>query len=402
MPRAKEIFARGSLRKMKVTLPEISSVSWTSFMTGMAPGEHGIYGFTDLKPDSYDMTFPSYPDLPVKTLWERLAEKGKRSVVINQPATYPARPIEGALISGFVAIDLRQAVHPKFLYAKLQQLGYEIDIDAQEGGKNADSLFKQLETGLRGRRKAWDYLWNREKWDYFQVVVTGTDRLMHFQMPAAYDPAHPEFERFRAYYSAVDSFLGEVFERYVEKTGDEAGEGFWVLSDHGFCAIEQEFYVNAWLRSEGYLSFENDPAKSLGEITPESRAFALDPGRIYVHRSDRYPKGSVAPADAAGVADEIRAKLLALEHGGAAVCQAVHQGEELYSGAHANRAPDLVLTARDGYDSKGWLGPSEPFGRSHFTGMHNWDDAFVWNASELPESMVITDIAPRIESRLSQ
>ena len=34
MPATREIFAAGELQRMKVTLPEISAVSWSSFMTG--------------------------------------------------------------------------------------------------------------------------------------------------------------------------------------------------------------------------------------------------------------------------------------------------------------------------------------------------------------------------------
>ena len=100
MPALAEIVRTGCLSKMRVTLPEISAVSWPSFMTGKNPGHHAIFGFTDLKPQSYSLRFPSFKDLRAPTIWDKLSERKKRSVVINQPSTYPARPIEGALISG--------------------------------------------------------------------------------------------------------------------------------------------------------------------------------------------------------------------------------------------------------------------------------------------------------------
>ena len=96
MPELAKIVRGGHLGKMKVTLPEISAVSWPSFMTGSNPGRHSIFGFTDLKPNSYSMRFPSYGDLRAPTIWDKLAEKKKRSVVINQPSTYPARPLEAS------------------------------------------------------------------------------------------------------------------------------------------------------------------------------------------------------------------------------------------------------------------------------------------------------------------
>ena len=54
------IFEEGLLGQMSVCIPEISSVSWSSFMTGTQPGVHGIYGFIELEPRSYKMCFPNF------------------------------------------------------------------------------------------------------------------------------------------------------------------------------------------------------------------------------------------------------------------------------------------------------------------------------------------------------
>ena len=75
MPYMGTLAKAGNLTKMKVTLPEISAVSWPSFMTGSNPGTHGIYGFTELRPGSYDMYFPAFKDLKCPTFWDKLGEK---------------------------------------------------------------------------------------------------------------------------------------------------------------------------------------------------------------------------------------------------------------------------------------------------------------------------------------
>ena len=51
------IFEQGHFAPLEVSIPEISSVSWSSFMTGTQPGEHGIFGFIDLVPNSYTIAF---------------------------------------------------------------------------------------------------------------------------------------------------------------------------------------------------------------------------------------------------------------------------------------------------------------------------------------------------------
>jgi len=129
LPQTAAFMTAGRLHRMRASLPEISAVSWTDFMTGTDSGKHGIFGFTDLKANSYDLRFPNFYDVRTPTIWEKLNQAGKRCVVINQPATYPARPLKGVLISGFVAIDLAKAVYPPKELERLKKLNYVIDVD---------------------------------------------------------------------------------------------------------------------------------------------------------------------------------------------------------------------------------------------------------------------------------
>ena len=98
MPNIAKLAASGEkyFRQMDVSIPEISSVSWASFMTGTNPARHGIFGFTDLKPQSYNIHFPSYPDLKAETIWDTLGKENKRTTVLNLPGTYPAREHNGS------------------------------------------------------------------------------------------------------------------------------------------------------------------------------------------------------------------------------------------------------------------------------------------------------------------
>lgn len=400
MPRAREIFGDRLLR-MRVTLPEVSAVSWSSFMTGSNPGTHGIYGFTDFDRGSYRIRFPAFSSLKTSTMWDRLGEKGIRSIVINQPSTYPAREIPGILISGFVAVDLNRAVWPPDLARKLRQMGYQIDLDTQKAARQPDYLFRELAATLRGREKLLEQLWDKEEWDFFEIVVTGTDRLQHFQFDAVEDPSHPNHSYCLDYYEKVDGFLGRVYDRFLSAGGGGDGAGFFALSDHGFTRIRQEFYANAWLVQEGLLSFRTAEPKSFEEAEPASKALCLDPTRIYLHRKGRFPNGSVGEEEAEDLVLRIREKALALRFDGEPVFRGAFRPEEIYSGPEIGSAPDLVLLARDGFDVKGWMRTGPAFGRSHFTGMHNWDDAFLWTGGDVPGEFDITSLASIIEKRLT-
>ncbi len=88
MPHLADIAKHGTFRRMMTSLPAVSSVAWTSFMTGKNPGEHGIFGFTDLKRGEIALRLPSFDDIQQPVLWH--ATNNLNSVVVNLPFTYPA------------------------------------------------------------------------------------------------------------------------------------------------------------------------------------------------------------------------------------------------------------------------------------------------------------------------
>ena len=373
LPNMKEIFSKGYFGPMKVCLPEISSVSWPSFMTGTNSGTHGIYGFMDFKPGTYELYFPNFNDLKVPTLFDELGKKGKRSIIINLPSTYPARKIPGVLISGFVAIDLKKAVYPSSLLPKLQELNYRIDIDTTRARKDPEFLMRDLDETLKIREKTAHYLWENEKWDLFMVVITGTDRLQHFLFDAYVDENHPYHEAFINYYQKIDNFVGRIYEKYLKLKGEKT---FFMLSDHGFTQIKTEVYINRWLYENGYLKFNTDKPQMVSDIGPGTLAFALDPSRIYINLKKKYPLGTVDKKDYDHLRDELKQAFLEIKYENEPILRQVFFKEELYSGLYLDYAPDLVLLSKHGYDLKATVQRDAVFGRSGLQGMHTYDDAF--------------------------
>jgi predicted AlkP superfamily phosphohydrolase/phosphomutase len=373
MPNLKKIIDESNFHQMDTTMPEISSVAWSTFMTGKNPGEHGIFGFTDLEAHSYRMRFPTFNDLKALPLWKELEKSGKRTVVINLPSTYPAQPLQGVLVSGFVALRLERASYPESIVPALRKMNYRIDVDTMKAREDKDFLIRELHETLKIRKKAVDYFWQKENWDLFIAVVTGTDRLQHFLMDAFDDSAHPYYQKFLDYYNFVD---GEMIGGVAKKLED--GMRFFILSDHGFTKIEKEVYVNRWLVENGYLTFKNDHPESIEEIAKGSRIFAMDPGRIYVNLKGKYPYGEVnGEEECNALCDEITEKLMALQHNGKPVMRKICKREEIYSGSFANLAPDLVAQSNYGFDLKGSTKSKDIFGNSLLTGMHTQDDAFL-------------------------
>lgn len=373
MPRLGTIADAGVLGDMTVSLPEISSVSWSTFMTGKNPGEHGIFGFTDLHPGTYTASFPSFRDLKTETIWDLIGKHKMRSVVINQPATYPARPIHGTLVSGFVAVHLEKSVFPARHLRTLRDIGYEIDLDLEEVRSHPELLFPKLHELLRVRERFLDVIWDEEKWNLMQVVVTGTDRLHHFLFDAYQDESHPQHGDFLDYYRAVDAFVGRVHDRFMD---DAQAKAFFVLSDHGFCQTRAEVNVNTVLVQHGFLAFTSAEGRSLDAISERATAFALDPARIYLHKRGRFPRGGVLPEREAALLAEITKVFEALTHDGERVIRHIFRGRDVYSGPEASNGPDLLLVPEPGFDLKGRVGATDAVVPRRLQGMHTWEDAF--------------------------
>ena len=378
LPNMASIFSRGYFGQSRVCIPEISSVSWSSFMTGTQSGEHGIYGFMDFQPGTYKMYFPNFTHLKSPTLWDDLAKCEKKSVVLNMPATYPARQINGALVSGFVAVDINKAVYPSELIPQLNNLEYRIDVDTMKAREDHDFLFQDLYATLDGRQKAADLLWEEIDWDLFILVITGTDRLMHFLWEAYENKGHLHHGSFFEYFDKVDKVVGRIFDRFQQLDGDNQ---FYMVSDHGFTAIDTEVYLNRWLEENGYLKYEKPQPQTIMDIGPNSKAFAMDPSRIYINLKNKYPLGSVAQTDYDQVRNEIRDGIAALKWQGKTIAKQVFFKEELYQGPQFDHAPDIVVLSHHGFDLKGKVKTDVVFGRSNLVGMHSQDDAFFYSSN---------------------
>ncbi|MBI5571929.1 MAG: alkaline phosphatase family protein [Desulfomonile tiedjei] len=381
LPRLAEMADRGTFVKMQSTLPAISSVAWTSFMTGTNPGEHGIYGFTDLKSGEIALRLPSFDDVQCAPLWQQAGTK--KSVVVNLPFTYPARPLDGVLVAGFVAPVFERAVYPPRLIPWLRSMKYRTDVDSVAAREDRRVLIRDLFDTLHVHAEVMSALLAREPWDLFIGVVTGTDRLHHFLFDAHDNPSHPFFRDFIDYYRAIDFEIG----RLLDRIGPNCR--VIVLSDHGFTRLHCDVQLNYILRTLGVLYFSRANPQSPADIARRSLAFAMDPTRIYLHSRERFRSGTLSPAACTELRGRLKHDLerMRLADVGIRVMPGTDADEplfdrilvqeEIYRGGASELAPDLVVVPRRGYDVKASLRASAATSRDIFTGMHTHDDAFL-------------------------
>lgn len=369
MPHFKALAERSIFRQMESSIPEISSVAWSSAITGVNPGTHGIFGFTDLAEGSYITTFPNFTALKTAPFWEQ--DTARRSVILNVPSTYPAREMNGVLISGFVALDLKRATYPASLIPKLNEIGYRVDVDFERASESLGYFLQDLDNALKARIAAYRYFWENIDWDVFMLVFTGTDRLMHFLWNAYEDPEHEYHEAFLDHFRQIDAVIGEI----TDKMNDR--DNLIMLSDHGFERLDKDIFVNHVLKQHNMLSFETEIPKNLKDISSHSKAFALDPGRIYINDSARFPRGLVMPQDREAVIGDLINIFNEFTIDGKKVIKRCFRREEIYHGQYSDRGPDIVLLANSGLNLRGTLNSDSAYSNGTLTGKHTQHDAFL-------------------------
>ena len=368
-------------------------------MTGVNPAKHGIFGFSDRIPHTYDVYYPNSSHVMSTPIWNILGKYNKRSIVINVPSTYPASEMNGILIAGFVAIDLARASFPTSIVPTLKEMGYKIDVETQLIHESKDKLFDDLFLTLEKRTQAILHFMKNEVWDLFIGIFTETDRLHHFfwEFAERNDPKYSPL--FLDYYKKIDASIGKIMENIDNDTT------LILLSDHGFCTLKQEVYINHWLKEEGLLNFKTAPPKSLFHIGDGSKAYCMDPGRIYINLKGREPNGCVEPGnDYEQLRDTIISRLIKLKDPATQtnIIDRIHKREEIYHGKYFDRSPDLVIEPKHGYDLKGAIYKEALLSKGNFSGMHTYDDAFVYinHNNIIKHPIEITDVTATVLASL--
>jgi predicted AlkP superfamily phosphohydrolase/phosphomutase len=373
MPYMKQLIQQGTLTQMKSSLPPNSATSWNSMITGTNPGTHGVYGFTDFIPGTYTQSFHNSHKLKAQPFWRKTT---KKTLIINLPAAYPAQPMNGTMITGFVSPSMEKSVYPNTQLSWLQEQGYQIDVDASLFKESVSLFIAHLNMALDKRLETLDYLLGQQRYDTLFFVVTGTDRIEHYLWHAYTDKTHEHHQDFLDFYTRID----QVIEHIVEKLPENAP--LMMLSDHGMGPIEKAVNINTLLRQEGFLTNDSNIRKNYNNIKPETRAFATEQNKIYINHMDKFPNGSVTPVQTATLQDELIDLLTGLKYNGEKVVKTVHMKEDVFTGPEVSSAPDLVAIPENGFTFKTGLFKENLFEEDFLSGTHTEDDAFLYIRGE--------------------
>jgi predicted AlkP superfamily phosphohydrolase/phosphomutase len=397
LPHFAQLLSKGISGRLRSTVPPMSPPAWNTFMTGTNPGKHGIFDFTERKPQSYETHFINAAWRRAPAIWQYLSEAGKRVAVLSVPFTYPPEKVNGIMVSGFDAPGVaglvdRSATYPPELCEEIRsKVGeYPMAPNLFAATDPVEMLDMTLQT-MEQKTAAALYLYQKEAWDCFVFVLGETDGTAHrfwrFCDPSSplRDEQPPAVEVANALltvYQKADEAIGRFLALAAQDTT------IMVMSDHGNGGnSDKAVALNRWLESHGLLAFKKlesfgksgmELAKQLGlKVLPPTikrmlyrltnlpniveswaRFSAIDWAltqayseetpyfpSIWINLKGREPLGSVAPQAYEEVRHRLMAELASWRnpYTGQPMVKRVFRREEIYAGPHLDKAPDVMI-----------------------------------------------------------
>lgn len=256
LPTIARLMKEGAHGPLISTIPPVTPVAWTSMVTGVYPGKHGIFGFAKSRPESYERDLVTSHDRRRPAIWNLLDLAGLRSIVVDVPFTYPPEPINGVMVSGLGTPDVAaEFVYPGMLReALLRELGpYPLGIHYH---KSVTGMIEEAHRLTEHRLALTRFLMRDFDWDFFMLVLMTTDQLQHV-MWKYLDPHHPRYDpgdaarygpRILDYYRRLDGVIGELLALLPPSAS------LMVVSDHGAGPLTSGVSLGRWACQAGLLT----------------------------------------------------------------------------------------------------------------------------------------------------
>jgi len=386
------------------TVPAMTFPAWSSFLTGLGPGAHGMFDFTQKIPGSYRLRFANATDRAGATLPARVSAAGGEVICLGVPATWPPEPVSGLLVPGFDApvstgSDASLASDPDLYRRIAARTGPWMQPGLDESA-HADGWHERALGALLARvRRKTDFACaalaelraaGRDP-DLMCVVFAESDTVAH-HFWRDHDPGSPRHdpgasavrrEAVASVYEALDSACGELREAFG------ADAPCFVVSDHGSGGTGRTVVqLNQHLAECGLLRRRPRRVPAADLLARRARDVALralppqvaqalfrrarpaaarlesaarfggfdwsrtaafseeantQPG-VWINSAGRESEGSVAAGDYERVRAEVIEALLDWKlPGGERVVARARPREDVYTGPFVDRAPDVVV-----------------------------------------------------------
>ncbi len=415
LPNLSRMLENGVHGPLRSITPPITIPAWMAMSTGKSPGKLGLYGFRHRKNNDYrDITIPTSFSIKEPTYWEIAGRSGLRANIVGVPPTYPAKPINGNMVSCIITPDDESEgfAHPDGLRAEIRDLVGEYIFDLPFRVEDKEGLLDEMTEMADKRFKVVEHLMKKGDWDITKFVCIGVDRIEHAYWKYfdtehhLYEPGHKFADSILDYFKFVDEWIG----RLLEQTDDDTL--VMVVSDHGAKRMKGAFCINEWLIEQGYLVLKEPhpegDVRSISKLNVDwERTKVWGWGgyysRIFFNVKGREATGVIEPEELETYRTEFIEKLKAIRGpNGEEWKTFVHRPEDIYPVCNG-APPDLMVFLDDLYwRAAGTIGHGTKYLFENDTGpddaVHDWDGIFIlYNPAfdgEVERRANILDIAP--------
>lgn len=273
LPVLARLIKNGASGRLLSTPNMHSASAWTSVLTGLNPGRHGLFVFSDRDFATGKQVFFKGGDRTGELISSHLSRHGLTSGFLNVPMTYPAQCEPGGfMISGldapslneraFCPDELRAELFSRFPSYRFSPIGLG---DLMRAGRLDQAIAAWMEL-IETQTAAAEYLIAHRPVDFFMTVYTASDWAGHnlWKDTAGSVTGNSLLEIYRALDGAIERLLNHA----------NAETQVYVISDHGMGAHTGASYRLAeWLEANGYM-VRNGRSQTRHSIVSASRKAA--------------------------------------------------------------------------------------------------------------------------------
>ena len=402
LPNLAKLKAEGAWSRLESTTPPITPCAWSSFMTGMNPGKHGLFDFVEPIDGEHGFQFTNASSRRAPSLWKILSENDKRVGVVNVPMTFPPEEVKGYMLSGLdTPHEQSEYSYPAELREELQAQGIQYRVDLRHlGDMKSDRLRDRRLADMHEmeaiRTSAVKYLRKTQPADFNMVVYIATDQVQHHFWHYM-DQNHDKYDAkgaakyqhaIRDTYVHIDGLIGELLEDIDDDTV------VVIMSDHGFGPVKNtRLRLNQLFAEKNLLTFSEEThtgrrfRRVIGKVEqmlrstlppglkarlaalvpklrvwvesadsarvewPQTSAYANEVYRmspaVWLNRADRTEDGTLVSDEDVDLAlDQVEEVLEQLEdpQTGERAISSIVRTRDLYHGPYTKDAPDLLVS----------------------------------------------------------
>ena len=259
LPNLAQLMHEGVYGNLVSTTPPLTPCAWTTLLTGVNPGKHGIFDFVHFTcGEEPSLTGGGRRKVPL--IWHQLNEQELSVGSFNVPFTYPPEAIDGYMVAGMDAPHFgpEMARPPEVFDALRDEIGEYSLQPGQELHARVNPRGENIADHVNQAAAAAGLLLDRYPTDVFMMVFTVTDFVQHGFLGdrRLVSVTGQVFEDMIAHtYRLVDAAIGDLLGRYrTPKTN------VLVLSDHGSAAFKRLVNLDAFFVQEGLMTLTGQKA----------------------------------------------------------------------------------------------------------------------------------------------